>query len=326
MTDIPRASWPRTLKLLIPVAIFVIIFTQSANAGRAHQESQTAPPKTQAEIRAISLAPHLTELMFTAGAGPHLVGVVEWSDYPEAALKLPRIGDAFRFDIERIVALDTTHALAWTGGTPMAAVQQLESLGVEVIAVEIQTLDDISLALRRLGRLFNSAETAERAAVAFDQQKQTLINKRNNDPQLALFYQVSERPLFTLGAPHVINEVFALCGARNIFDGLQTEASVVGREAVIAAKPYAIIAGTQHETNAQNLATEMGWPEQPPLGHWGKFEQIPAITCGHAWTVDPALLVRPTPRILDGAVLLCVWIDQIRQQSASNQACNIDHD
>ena len=276
-------------------------------------------------IRAISLAPHLTELVFTAGAGQRLVGTVEWSDYPAAALDIPRIGDAFRFDMERIAALDTTHALAWDGGTPVAAIQQLESLGIEVIQVRTRTLDEIAQALQTIGRRFGSAETADRATAEFMQQKNALAGARDYPALLPIFYQVSERPLFTLGGRHVINEVFALCGARNVFDDLPIEASVVGREAVITAQPLAMIAGSNAEP-VTAWSAEPAWPVQPPLGHWQSFDLIPAVACGYGWTVDPALLVRPTPRILDGARQLCEWLDHIRQTPAVNPACRIGHD
>ena len=290
-------------------------------------QANAVEPASKTELRVISLAPHLTELMFTAGAEQYLVGVVEWSDYPAAAGELPRIGDAFRFDIERIISLQTTHALAWAGGTPMAAIDQLESLGIEVLEIETRTLNEIAQALREIGDRFDSQAQAQAAAAEFEQQLQAL-DKKHGGSLLPVFYQVSERPLFTLGGRHVINEVFALCGARNIFAELEIEASVVGREAVIAAAPWAMIAGDSELNPSDAKADqplETGWPEQAPLGHWRTFNQIPAVACGHAWTVDPALLVRPTPRILEGATQLCAWLDQLKRQAA-DPACSIAHD
>lgn len=303
----------------------MIVLLLLSLSGSISAAALSASEEEAGTIRAISLAPHLTELAFTAGAGHRLVGTVEWSDYPAAALDIPRIGDAFRFDIERIMALETTHALAWTGGTPVAAIQQLELLGVEVVQIQTRTLDDIAQALREIGRRFGNEETAERVAAEFIQQRNALARAREGTGLLPIFYQISERPLFTLGGRHVINEVFALCGARNVFDDLPIEASVVGREAVIAAQPLAIIAGDNAEPIVSEKA-DSGWPTQAPLGHWQSFDLIPAVACGHGWTVDPALLVRPTPRILDGARQLCEWLDHIRQAPAVHPACRSGHD
>src|SRR5699024_812314 len=85
--------------------------------------------------RVVSLAPHLTELVFTAGAGETLVGVVAYSDWPEKARELPLIGDAYRFDMETILGLDADLALAWTGGTPATVARRLGDLGIEVMWV-----------------------------------------------------------------------------------------------------------------------------------------------------------------------------------------------
>jgi iron complex transport system substrate-binding protein len=66
----------------------------------------------------VSVAPNLTEMLFAAGAADQVVAVSAYSDYPEAATRLPQIGDAFRLDYERIVALAPTVAVVWETGTP----------------------------------------------------------------------------------------------------------------------------------------------------------------------------------------------------------------
>lgn len=247
--------------------------------------------------RIVSLAPHLTELAFDAGIGDRLVGVVEWSDYPAAAASLPTIGDAFRFDLERILRLEVTHALAWAGGTPPDAIAQLETLGVTVETIEIGTLEQIGSAIERLGKLGGRPEIAAAAADDFRAQLERFGNRTGpNRAPLSIFYQVSERPLFTLGARHVINEVFALCGAVNAFGELDTEAASVDLESVLARDPVAIVIG-----GARNAGSGSRWMSYPNLR---------AVACDNILHVDPALLVRPTPRILDGARQLCAWLDE----------------
>ena len=70
--------------------------------------------------RIITLAPHLTELVYAAGAGDRLVGVVEYSDFPPQAENLPRVGDSFRLDHERVASLAPDLVLVWRSGTPLA--------------------------------------------------------------------------------------------------------------------------------------------------------------------------------------------------------------
>jgi len=246
--------------------------------------------------RVVSLAPHLTELAYTAGAGDTLVGAVAYSDWPEAAQQLPRIGDAFRFDLEAILGLDPDLALAWRGGTPEAVASHLETLGIEVLWIETRTLSDIGLALERIGQRLGSEARASAAAETYRAELDALDNPLRNESDVTIFYQVSARPLFTLGRPHVVTEVFRICGARNIFDDLDIEAAAIDREAVIARSPDLIIAG-------------MNSPGKDPLTPWRSTRMVETGQT-RVETVDPERLVRPTPRIVDGIRLVCHLVEE----------------
>ncbi len=252
----------------------------------------------QEKPRVVSLAPHLTELAFTAGAGNSLVGAVAYSDWPEAARELPRIGDAFRFDMETILGLEADLALAWTGGTPEAAAERLEGLGIEVLWVETRTLPDIARAIERIGRRLGSSARAKASAADFREALDTLRDRHHRrDGEVSIFYQVSAQPLFTLGARHVITEVFETCGARNAFDDLDTEAAAVDREAVIARAPELVIAGADQ-------------PDSDPLAIWRDARMVERGRT-RLETVDAELLVRPTPRIIDGITHVCRLVGSI---------------
>jgi iron complex transport system substrate-binding protein len=243
------------------------------------------------EVRVISMAPHLTELVYAAGAGDRLVGVVDWSDYPPEASELPSIGDAFRFDLEQILGLVPDLALAWRGGTPTTVVDRLEALGIEVLWIETRTLEDIALALETIGRALDSNDRAEAAAADFRARVESF--ESGEVPTLSVFYQVSRRPLYTLGGRHVINEVFGLCSLRNIFADLDVEAAVVDQEAVLAAVPDLIIAGIDENHQGSD-----------PLAHWRSSGPVLDGTT-QLHQVDPTLLIRPTPRIIEGIEHLC---------------------
>ena len=256
----------------------------------------------QERPRVVSLAPHLTELAFAAGAGDRLVGVVAYSDWPEAARDLPRIGDAFRFDMESILGLDPGLALAWRGGTPEAVAQRLEALGIEVLWIETRSLSDIARALERIGERLGSAEATSAAVNAYREELEALRERREADGGVSIFYQVSARPLFTLGQPHVITEVFEICGARNVFDDLDIEATAIDREAVITRAPDLIIAGINE-------------PGEDPLEIWRDTRMVEQ---GHTRleAVDPERLVRPTPRIVEGIDYVCGLVEELESAPA----------
>ena len=252
--------------------------------------------------RVIALAPHLAELVFAAGAGEALVGTVAWSDYPEQAAELPLIGDAFRLDLERIVGLNPDLALAWEGGTPAAAAERLAGLGIEVLWVRTRSLADIGKALRLLGDRLASAASASAAAERF---LAALATYPPADPDrlIPAFYQVAERPLYTLGGRHIINEVLARCGLANVFADLDLEATAVDFEAVLARRPQVIVIG-QEPGNASSLA------------RWQRAQaHLPGAV--RLIEIDPTTLIRPTPRIIEGIDQLCAELASADRPSGS---------
>ena len=243
--------------------------------------------------RVIALAPHLAELVFAVDAGETLVGTVAWSDYPPEAAELPRIGDAFRLDLERIIGLDPDIALAWEGGTPAAAAERLAGLGIELVWVRTRSLEEIATALTELGRHLGRPDAA-RAAV--DRFRRALAARpvQPTETRIPAFYQVSDRPLYTLGGRHIINEVLARCGARNVFADLDSEAAAVDFEAVLARRPLLIIAADepgQADRLARWRSNRSSLPDQARLIE-----------------VNPDTLIRPTPRIIEGLDELCAAI------------------
>ena len=264
---------------------------------------------SQGQPRLITLAPHLTELAFEAGADQHLVGVVDFSDYPQQAQTLPRIGDAFRFDLEAIVRLQPTHALAWSGGTPTRVANQLTTLGMTVVWIETNTLTDIPRAIETLARLGGDPVKASQAIKHFHE---TLAMTASSQKAVAatepvrIFYQISRQPLYTFGAGHVINEVFSMCGARNVFQDVEAQALVVDPETVIDRAPEIILVGNDAQTDhgeRGHFLNELMASEQP--SH--------AIPIHY---VDANLLVRPTSRILTGIQTLCALIETTSSGSA----------
>jgi iron complex transport system substrate-binding protein len=252
----------------------------------------TGAAEAEERPRAISMAPHLTELAFAAGVGDRLVGVVDYSDFPAQATELPSIGDAFRFDLERILALEPDLALAWRGGTPPQTIERISAFGVEAVWVETRTLDDIADALALIGERLGRGELGRSAAREFREALTETERPIVRNPR-RVFYQVSPRPLYTLGGRHVINEVFERCGLVNIFAGLDTEAAVVDVEAVLAAEPDWIIAGRADGDTGQD-----------PLEQWRDPSLVDPERV-RLLEVDADLLIRPTPRILAGIEYLC---------------------
>jgi iron complex transport system substrate-binding protein len=250
--------------------------------------------------RIVSLAPHITELLFAAGAGAAVVGVSEYSDYPEAAAGLPRISGGSGLDLEAIIGLRPDLVIAWQSGNPAHQVRRLRQLGLRVFVSEPRRLEDVVTSLERFGLLAGSREQAHEQANTFSQRQAALARRYAQRDPVRVFYSIWQQPLMTVNGEHLISDVIRLCGGRNVFAGLPGLAPQIGIEAVLAADPQAIIAGGGERELAALHAMWVPWPE------------LTAVQNGHLFTVPRDLLVRHSPRVLDGAERLCRLLEEVR--------------
>lgn len=253
--------------------------------------------------RLISLSPHLTELVYTAGAGDRLVGVVEYSDYPAEALDLPRIGDAFRLDYEAIAGVAPDLILSWSSGTPVDVQDRLRGIGYRVISLDAAGLDEVAAQVTRIGELTGMARVAEAAASAYRARLAALRERYHDAPVVEVFYQVSAQPLFTITGRHVISEAIDTCGGRNVFADVAGLSPAVSLEAVVVAGPDVIVAG--HDTLPGGRFEEL-------VAQWSEWTSIPAVRDGHLYVVNSDRMHRPTTRILDAVEMLCGHLDEVR--------------
>jgi iron complex transport system substrate-binding protein len=248
--------------------------------------------------RIVTLAPHAAELVDAAGAGASIVGVIKGSDYPAYVASLPVVGDTNAIDLERITALAPDLIVTWPWTTP-AQTARLRAQGIAVFEADPRRIAGIADDIERIGDLAGTSESARPTAAAL-RGRLARIGQRSEAP-LRVFYQVADAPLFTLGGHHIVSEAIARCGGRNVFDRLTIPAPEVGIEAVLAADPEVIVAGT-------NGAMRPAW-----LDHWRAFPALAAVKRGALYTVDANLLHRPGPRFVDGVAQLCGALAEARR-------------
>lgn len=256
--------------------------------------AEHASPTARARI--VSVAPNLTEMLFAAGAAEQVVAVSAYSDYPEAAKRLPQVGDAFRLDYERIVALAPTVAVVWETGTPAGVAERLEGLGIRVVSIPTRNLDDIAKGVIALGEIAGTQATAAQAAADYRARIAALRERYRGRAPVRVFVQIDDAPLFTVGGPHLITEILGLCGGENVFADAAVQALPVDLEAVLARAPEVILST---DTDA-------------PAPYWARFTQLTAVARGNLYQSNGDLLARPSPRIADGAADVCARLDEAR--------------
>ena len=249
--------------------------------------------------RIVSLAPHITELLFEVGAGAQVVGTVDYSDYPAAAARLARIGSFSKFDYEAIAALQPDLVIAWLSGNPAEQMGALRQLEVPIFFSEPNKLEHIAQTLEKFGVLAGHPQMAAQQAQSFRQRLHELVERYKNRTKVSVFYQVWNQPLMTINGQHIISDVIRLCGGENVFADMSIIAPAVDIESVLEKNPQVIISGVNEQ--------RQGW-----LQAWKRWSSVDAVSRQHIYAIDPDLITRHTSRILIGARQVCDFIDKAR--------------
>ncbi|MDN5865070.1 MAG: cobalamin-binding protein [Gammaproteobacteria bacterium] len=251
--------------------------------------------------RIVSLAPNVTEIIYFAGAGQKLVAVSAYSDWPLAARELPRVGDAFRVDLERVVALAPDLVIVDASSTPSVVRDALRRLGIPLLLLSPHKLDDVAEAVKLVGKAAGTQAVAHRVAEAFSRVRKRLMQAHENSEPVSVLYEISGKPLYTIGGSQIISRVIRLCGGRNIFAGLGKLAPIVSRAAVLARNPQVILTGS-------------GPRAQLRLNAWKRWPWLAAVKADNLFILPNAVLGRASPRILLGAVAVCRNLEKARRR------------
>ena len=254
--------------------------------------------------RIVSLSPHATELLFSAGAGDKVVAVSESCDYPDAVKQLPKVSGYRGTNVEAVVALKPDVVLAWPSGNRAADIEAIKRFSIPVHASELSTLASITAEVRRFSEWATNID-AKQAALqqADDAEKRvdTLRKRYVSARKVRVFYQLGPGRLFTLTDKHVIGEALAVCRAENVFGTLALPAPEVSHEAVLAARPDAVV--LSDEKSVDTVAAD-----------WQAHKLFPALSARQrVVAVNGALLHRPTLRTFGAVQAMCESIDRVRQ-------------
>ncbi|NMK49699.1 cobalamin-binding protein [Achromobacter sp. Bel] len=250
--------------------------------------------------RAVTLAPHATELVYAAGAGDRLIATVRGSDFPPAARQLPVIGDGTQPDAERVVAVRPDLLIAWQPAAAEPLARVMDKLGVPVFYSDPLTLAAIPDAVERMGALFGTQAQARPAAEQLRARLAALTARYAGRRPVRVFVQAGLDPIYTLNDSSIVSDALRVCGGVNVFGQAPVVAPQVTLESVLAARPEAVLAG-------------VGRPEDTPrnLAAWQALG-LPAARAGHVYGIDADALYRPGPRLIDAAEAICADLDRLR--------------
>ena len=290
-------SWCLGLLLVLAnYSNYSFAFSVEDDAGRSLTFAKPAQ-------RIVSLAPHITELLFAAGAGSQIVGTVNYSDYPPEAKNIPMVGGYNQVNFESILALNPDLIIAWKNGNSRETLDQLAALKIPIYMSDPKDLQSIARNIRQLGIVAATEDMANKKASEFENKLKMLKQANQNKPLITLFYQVWDDPLYTLAGAHFSKALYQICGGKNIFADINEPSPVVSVESIVARNPQVMITGGHH--GKRSLAN---WQQR-----WATWVSIDAVKNQQMYLVNQDIYTRASPRVLDAAEHLCQMLDKARK-------------
>ncbi len=284
------------------LSLLVALCSPIVNAVEVYDYLQRKITLEKPAQRIIALAPHIVENLYSAGAGDRVVGVVDYSDYPEAAKNIPRVGRISSYSIEAIVALKPDLVVVWRSGHGGKVMDKLLALGLKVYANDPRVLEDVSRSIRDYGKLAGTEAIAETNAKQFEARLKTLRDAYSNASPISTLYQVWNDPIQTINDTSIISDVIRLCGGANVFGDSAAVVPKISVESVILKNPQAIVASGMGEERPE-------W-----LDMWRTWRNIEAVKRDNLFYVPPDIIQRHTVRLLDGAEHLCLHLATARKK------------
>ena len=275
--------------LLLSIAVCCSLFSTSASASIAIKDDRGSEVRLASPVqRVISMLPSLTESVCALGKCSVLVGVDRFSNWPKSVEALPKLGGIADANIEGIVRLKPDLVLV-EKSSPLIA--RLQSLGISVMAFDVQSMADVQRTLRQLDTVLGSAESG----AVWDRIQLDIAraNRALSPSQKAarVYFEINAAP-FAAGKTSFIGELLDRLGMQNIATEKMGAFPKINPEFVVQSKPDLIMST---EASPKQLAQRPGW------------KSIPAIQANRVCFFSAAqadVLVRPGPRTGEAAALI----------------------
>ncbi len=240
--------------------------------------------------RIVSLAPSITEILYTLGLGPRVVGVTQHCNFPPEAMSKPRVGSYVDLNLEKILSLKPDLIIATADGNEPEAVTRLVRFGVPVFLTNPKNLEEVFETIKEIGRITLAGREAGLVVDSLRQRADRLIQACAPLTRPKVFLQINEQPLMTVGKDTFHNNLITLAAGRNISGEETIKYPTYSLEQVLQKKPEVILI----------TSMERGAVAEKKKERWRQWNQIPAVKQGRIFLLDSDFLDRPSPRLVDG--------------------------
>ncbi len=243
------------------------------------------PPK-----RIVSLAPNITEILFSLGLDEEIAGVSTHCNFPATARSKVRVGSYIRLDFEKIAALNPDVIIATGAGNTRDMVDRLGKLGFHTYVIYPKNFRDILQSIAHIGRVVNREKEARAIIEGMRERCERVVELTKSLPRPKVFVQIGDVPIVTVGRGSFADDLIQLAGGENIAGKEKEVYPRLGMEEILKRSPEVIVISSMSPTGDY----------QKVLQEWTRWKTIPAVKNGRIHLMDSDLLDRPSPRIVDG--------------------------
>lgn len=240
--------------------------------------------------RIVSLAPSLTEILFSLGLGDRVVGVTRFSSYPAEAAQKPKVGTYINLNLEKIISLRPDLVIGTVDGNEKGTVEMIEEAGISVFLVEPRNVKQVVESVATLGRLCGVAEKGQALSRGLQERVERVFQKTAPREKPLVFLQINLRPIMTVSKSTYHHDLLRLAGGINMTRNEPLNYPRISLEEVLRRKPEVILISSMERTGRFEAARR----------EWMKWPSIPAVRNNRIYLIDSDLIDRPSPRIVSG--------------------------
>jgi iron complex transport system substrate-binding protein len=250
-----------------------------------------SPPR-----RIVSLAPNITEILFSLGLDGEIVGVSIHCNFPDRAETKVRVGSYISLDFERILSLKPDLIIATGVGNTREMVDRLERFGFPVYVIFPKTFNDILTSIGHIGQVVGRETRAAEIIQGMQKRKERVVARVMNSTRPRVFLQIGDLPIVTAGKGSFADHLISLAGGENIAGDEKETYPRWSLEEILKRSPEVIVVSTHNPKGDYRKL----------LQEWGRWNTIPAVKQNRIHLINSDLIDRPSPRIVEGLEAIAI--------------------
>ncbi|MFL5484577.1 MAG: ABC transporter substrate-binding protein [Gemmatimonadaceae bacterium] len=243
-----------------------------------------APPS-----RIVSLNPATTEILFTLGAGPRVIGRTKYDLWPDSAKLVPALGDGISPNVEAVLGSHPDLVLLYASQDNRPAAGRFRAAGINTVSLKVDHISDFRRTTALLGAILHDSARAKTVIDSVENTLRSVQSVTRALPRPTLFWHIWDAPLITVGSGSFMTELVDIAGGRNVYADITGPSGQISLEDVARRNPDFILAGP---IGAKQIASDPRW------------RIVRAAREKKVLVVDTLLVARPSVRLGEAAVSL----------------------